>query len=75
MVTVPVVNERGLQAKSLINNAIKIGGLIEVQSKINPAANGTWQVYKLGFDVSTWESPFYWQIHAQFMRLGFGYTP
>jgi hypothetical protein len=75
MVTVPVVNERGLQAKCLINNAIKIGGQIQVQSRINPAANGTWQVYKLGFDISTWESPFYWLIFAQFMRLGFGYTP
>lgn len=75
MVTVPVVNERGLQAKCLINSAIRIGGFIQVQSQINPAANGMWQVYKLGFDISTWEQPFYWMIYAQFMRLGFGYTP
>ena len=72
MVTVPVVNERGLQAKCLINNAIKIGGQIQVQSRINPAANGTWQVYKLGFDISTWESPFYWLILRNSCGLALG---
>lgn len=68
LVNVPVVNEYGVQLRSLINSEIKIGGSIQVQSQINPAANGIWYVYRLNYDVSTWETPFYWNIYASLIN-------
>jgi hypothetical protein len=32
---------------------------LEVRSKINPAANGTYTVYKLGFDLANRDTAFY----------------
>ena len=75
MVTVPVVNERGLQCRTLINSDLKLFVPIQVQSQINPAANGTWYPYILNFDISTWEQPFYWNIYAKYTNLAANTTP
>lgn len=73
MIGVPVVTERGVLVRTLINNEVQIGGAIKIQSQINPAANGQWYVYRLGFEIASRDTPFYWNIEGNLFRLG--YTP
>lgn len=75
LVNVPVINEYGLQLRMLINSDIRIGGAIQVVSQINPAANGIWYIYRIDYDISTWETPFYWNIYARLTQLITNTTP
>ena len=60
MIGVPQVTERGIIAKMLIDNTVSLGSQIKIESELNPAANGTFTIYKLGFDVANRETPFYY---------------
>lgn len=60
MIGVPELTTIGARAKMLINNEVKIGSPVNLQSKINPGVNGNYGIFKLGFEVSSWEQPFYW---------------
>lgn len=73
MVGIPLITERGLAVTTLINNEVQVGGQVKVESTLNPAATGTWNIFKLGFDVSSWETPFYWNIEANNNPL-YGYA-
>ena len=59
MIGIPEITEHGIKVKYLYNNESAIGGSLIVQSKINPAANGTYVIYKLNFDVSNRDNQFY----------------
>lgn len=65
MVGVPEISEIGVRCKMLILNEIKVGSRIQIQSEINPAANGTYYIAKLGFEVASRDTPFYWLIDAR----------
>lgn len=60
MIGVPQLTAIGARAKMLINNEVKIGGPVNLQSQINPGVNGNYSIARLGFDVSSWDQPFYW---------------
>lgn len=64
MVGIPEVNEFGINVKVMINPAIKLGGSITVNSALNPAANGTFTVYKIDFEVANRETPFWYNVWA-----------
>ncbi len=71
MVGVPEITEAGLSVRMLINNQLRIGNQITVQSKINPAANGTWVVFNLAYEIASRETQFYWIAQCQPLK----YTP
>jgi len=60
MIGIPEITERGVKVKFLLDNKTRIGGTIRVNSKINPAANGDYTIYKLDFDIATRDTPFYY---------------
>jgi hypothetical protein len=76
MIGVPETDTFGLSVKMLINSELRAGDLIQVQSTMNPAANGVFTIFKLGFDIATWEAPWYWNIWAKpaGLAVGFGAT-
>lgn len=71
MIGVPEVNELGVSARILIGDEIRPGDAVTIQSDLNPAANGTFTVYKLGFDVASRAEPFYWNLDMRANVLGF----
>lgn len=62
MVGIPEVNTYGINCKMMIDNSIKLGGKVEVESKINPAANGEYFVYGINFEVANRENPFWYDL-------------
>lgn len=70
MIGIPEINEQGVKAKFLVDNQTVLGGAIQITSELNPAANGTYDIYKLDFDISSRDVPFYFIAEAK--RLGNG---
>ena len=64
MVGIPQVDEMGVKVKVLFNPSILVGGQIIIDSKINPAANGKYVVYKLMFSLASRDTDFYYIIEA-----------
>lgn len=67
MIGIPEFTEQGLKVKFLIDNQTTLGGLARVISQQYPAANGDYVIYKLGFQISTRETPFYYI--AEMLRI------
>lgn len=59
MIGIPEFTERGIKVKMLFDNQTKLGSGLEVRSELNPAANGSYTVYKLGFELASRDTPFY----------------
>ena len=64
MIGIPEITEFGVRVKCLFDNNIKVGCAITVQSILNPAVNGTYTVYRLTFDLSNRDTPFYYTVEA-----------
>lgn len=60
MIGVPEVTEKGLKVTFLFNSAAKLGGAVQVTSKLNPSANGLFVIYKLNFKLDSRERNFYY---------------
>jgi hypothetical protein len=60
MVGIPESTEQGIKVKYLLNKETRLGGGLQVTSTLYPALNGNYVIYKLGFDISSREVPFYW---------------
>lgn len=60
MIGIPELTEQGIKVKLFIDNKTTLGGAIQVKSEQYTAANGTYVIYKLGFDIANRETPFYW---------------
>lgn len=60
MIGVPETTQTGVRVKFLINNNVRVGCALKVESDLNPAANGTFMVWKLNFDVASRDTPFYY---------------
>lgn len=56
----PEFTEQGLKVKMLFDNATTLGGGLRVTSKLNPAANGVYTIFKMGFELSNRDTPFYY---------------
>ena len=66
MLGVPVITEQGLKVTFFYNNIVKLGGAIQINSKINPSTNGLYIIYKLNFALASWEKDFYY--HAECLK-------
>lgn len=60
MIGIPEITEQGLKVKFLLDNITTLGGMLRVQSVSNPATNGDYVIYKLGFEIASRDTPFYW---------------
>lgn len=65
MVGVPDVTQQGGRVKMFVDNTVEPGGSITIQSQVNPAANGTYYIYQLGFEIASRETPFYYLVNYQ----------
>lgn len=62
MVGIPNVNESGVTVKMLVDNSIELGGEVQIESQINPAANGNFRVAQINFDVANRHDPFWYTL-------------
>lgn len=69
MIGIPQFTEQGLQVKFLYDNRTVLGGLMRVKSYEYPAADGDYIIYKLGFQLSTRDTPFYYIAEGQRILL------
>jgi hypothetical protein len=68
MIGVPEVTEEGVKVKYLLDPSSRPGGSLTIESDLNPAANGTFVIFKLNYDISSRDTPFY--NVAECRRLG-----
>lgn len=66
MIGIPEFTEQGIKAKMLFDNQTDLGYGLDITSIMNPSANGEYVVYKLSFELSNREVPFY--LIAEAMR-------
>lgn len=64
MIGIPEVTERGVKVKFLFDSETALGGQLSIESELNPALNGDYLIYKLGFELATRDVPFYWAAEA-----------
>jgi hypothetical protein len=60
MVGIPEFTEQGLRVTYLLDNKTSIGGGLNIESTIYPSINGNYVIYKLGFNITTRDVPFYY---------------
>lgn len=65
MIGIPELTEQGLKVRFLLDNQTAIGGALEVTSKIYPAINGKYAIYKLGFSIASRDVPFYYEAECK----------
>ncbi len=68
MVGIPEITEKGLKVKFMLDNQTRLGGALRVNSKLYPAVNGDYIIYKLGFEITNRDTPFYWIAEAKRLR-------
>lgn len=64
MIGIPDFTETGIKVKLLFDNQTVLGGALRVTSRLNPAANGLYTVAKLGFELASRDTPFYYIAEA-----------
>lgn len=62
MVGIPQVTDSGVLVRMMVDNSIELGGSVTIESALNPAANGTYKVVQLNFDVATRDQPFFYTL-------------
>lgn len=62
MIGVPQANAAGVIVRTLINNELKIGGIVSIKSEINPAVDGDYRVETIQFDVANRQNQFYYTL-------------
>lgn len=60
MIGIPEITEHGIKVKFLLDNKTTLGGGLQIKSLIYPAVNGNYVIFKLGFEISSRDVPFYW---------------
>lgn len=65
MVGVPEFTEQGVKVKMLFDNQTRLGSGLQITSIANPAANGFYIVYKLGFELANRDTPWYYIAEAK----------
>lgn len=65
MVSIPEFTEQGVKVKFFLDKDTKLGGGLRINSKIYPAVNGDYVIYKLGFEIANRDTPFYWDAECK----------
>jgi len=64
MVGAPKLDIQGVTVTFLIDTVPTLGAALEVQSRLYPACNGRYEIYKLDYDIANRSDPFYWTAKA-----------
>jgi hypothetical protein len=64
MVGIPCATEFGVKVKYLLDKQTVLGGALEIKSVMYPAMNGKYVIYKLGFEIASRDTPFYWDAEG-----------
>lgn len=64
MVGIPIFTELGIKVTFLIDAKTKVGGRIRINSKRYPVFNGDYGIFKLGFDLASRDTPYYYIAEA-----------
>lgn len=59
MIGIPELTEKGVKVKFLVDQQTTLGSELHITSEMNPAANGSYTIAKLQFEVATHDTPFY----------------
>lgn len=70
MIGIPEFTEQGIKLKMLFDNQTTLGSGLIVRSRMNPAADGAYTVYKLGFELTSRDTAFY--LIPECTRVGNG---
>jgi hypothetical protein len=62
MVGIPQVTDQGVTVRVMIHPAIQVGGTVTIKSLTNPAANGTFKVAKMDYEIATRDQPFWYTL-------------
>ena len=68
MIGIPEFTEQGIRVKFLVDNKTQLGGGLQIESSVYPAINGLYTIYKLGFNITSRDVPFYYIAEAAFRR-------
>lgn len=60
MIGIPELTESGVRVKFLLDNDTQLFQTINLKSILNPSVNGNYELFKLGFDIASRDTPFYW---------------
>ena len=60
MIGIPVFTEQGLRVTYLLDNKTSIGAGLNITSQVYPAVNGQYVIYRLGFNITSRDVPFYY---------------
>lgn len=60
MIGVPENTERGIKVTFLLDATTDIGSDLRIESELNPSVSGSYTVYKLDFQITNRDVPFYW---------------
>ena len=60
MIGIPEFIDYGIRVKFLLDNKTDIGTRLDIESLIYPAANGSYSIYKLEFEIASRDLPFYY---------------
>lgn len=74
MVGIPQVNEQGVLVTCMINPDIQLMGSVTVNSIMNPAANGTFKVIKVNFELANRDQPFWYILETSNLSIYQGTT-
>lgn len=58
------LTEWGVRVKCLLSPSVKLGGTLVLASMQNPSLDGSYTIYKTGFELATRDTPFYDVIEA-----------
>lgn len=64
MIGVPEATERGVKVTVLYDLETELGGRLDLTSELNPALDGSYTIYKVGFDLASREEAWYFDIEA-----------
>jgi len=65
MIGVPELTELGVRIRVLYTNELAPGNLMSVSSSLNPAASGSYEMYKITFDLTNREQAWYAVIEGR----------
>lgn len=65
MVGIPEITAWGVSVRVMIDNSIRLGHAVKVESIFNPGANGTYYVYKMDYQVANRANPFWYVLECR----------
>lgn len=64
MIGIPEATERGVKVRVLFDLQTELGGAIDLKSELNPALDGSYTIYKIDFELTSRDVPWYLDIEA-----------